>query len=177
MANWGSNVDDSLEEVNPFFRQNSVITVMVSFSIDYCVKLCMTTSIGAKLHFLPYFHSTFSPTTLAITFIRFIKIWVDQGLLFEGWDNLHQPLIKYFDHGIKENVSAHAQIRDLAKYSRFVKVGQNITNSLITYSFFDIDCSLNFSSRMFALFFSSFRQRSEQSFCLNLRNTNTFFLE
>ena len=34
MANWGLNLDDSLEPVNPFLRRNSVVTVMVSFLLD-----------------------------------------------------------------------------------------------------------------------------------------------
>lgn len=31
MANWGVNLDESLEGVNPFFRRNSVVTVMYNF--------------------------------------------------------------------------------------------------------------------------------------------------
>ena len=31
MANWGTNVDDSLEGVNSFLRQNSVVTIMYNF--------------------------------------------------------------------------------------------------------------------------------------------------
>ena len=31
MANWGTNVDDSLEDVNSFLRQNSVVTTMYNF--------------------------------------------------------------------------------------------------------------------------------------------------
>ena len=30
-ANWGVNVDEALEEVNPFFRQSSVVTVMYNY--------------------------------------------------------------------------------------------------------------------------------------------------
>lgn len=31
IANWGLNLDESLTDVNPFFRQNSVVTVMYNF--------------------------------------------------------------------------------------------------------------------------------------------------
>jgi hypothetical protein len=31
MANWGINLDDSLNDVNPFLRRNSVVTAMYNF--------------------------------------------------------------------------------------------------------------------------------------------------
>lgn len=73
MANWGVNLDDSLEDVNPFLRQNGVVTTMYNF----------------------FGYSTFS---------RFLTTWADQGLLSKGWTTPHAPLIKSFNHGIKENV-------------------------------------------------------------------------
>ena len=90
MANWGVNVDDSLDEVNPFFRRNSVVTVMYNY----------------------FGYSTFS---------GFLKIWADQGLLSKCWLKPEAPLIKSFNHGIKDNICQHGQIEDLVKYSRFVK--------------------------------------------------------
>lgn len=90
MANWGVNLDDSLEGVNSFLRRNSVVTTMYNF----------------------FGYSTFS---------RFLEIWVSQGLLSKGWTAPQAPLIKSFNHGIKDNVWQHAQIEGLVKYSRFVK--------------------------------------------------------
>lgn len=90
MANWGVNLDDSLKDVNPFLRQNGVVTTMYNF----------------------FGYSMFS---------RFLQIWTDQGLLSDGWTKPHAPLIKSFNHGIKENVWQHGQIQELVKYSRFVK--------------------------------------------------------
>ena len=91
MANWGTNVDDSLEGVNSFLRQNSVVATMYNF----------------------FGYSAFS---------GFLQIWAKQGLLSDGWATPHMPLIKCFNHGIKDNVYQHAQIESLVKYSRFVKV-------------------------------------------------------
>ena len=54
------------------------------------------------------------------SFSGFLKIWVKQGLLSEEWLKPHAPLIKSFNHGIKENVYQHAQIQQLEKHSRFV---------------------------------------------------------
>ncbi|KAL7535915.1 hypothetical protein ACHAXR_006804 [Thalassiosira sp. AJA248-18] len=54
-------------------------------------------------------------------FSKFIKTWVDQGLLSSGWASPHAPFIKSINHGIKENVWQHGHIQELSKYSRFVK--------------------------------------------------------
>ena len=95
MANWGTNVDDSLDSVNSFLRQNSVVTTMYNF----------------------FGYTSFS---------GFLSIWAKQGLLSNGWADPHMPLVKCFNHGIKDNVYQHAQIESLVKHSRFVKVRETI---------------------------------------------------
>ncbi|KAL7547262.1 hypothetical protein ACHAWF_010586 [Thalassiosira exigua] len=41
MANWGVNVDDSLEGTNPFFRRNSIVTVMYNYFGYTCFNTFM----------------------------------------------------------------------------------------------------------------------------------------
>lgn len=90
MANWGSNLNDSLGGVNPYLRRNSVVTTMYNY----------------------FGYSIFS---------KFLPIWEKQGLISKGWTTEHAPLIRTFNHGIKENIWQHSHIEALAKYSRFVK--------------------------------------------------------
>ena len=129
MANWGTNVDDSLNGVNSFLRQNSVVTTMYNF----------------------FGYSSFS---------GFLSIWAKQGLLSNGWADPHMPLIKCFNHGIKDNVYQHAQIESLTKYSRFVKVREAIALAP-SFNYFQLqplthNCSLQFVVKTRAIFLTEF---------------------
>jgi len=88
MANWGINDHQSLKELNPFLRQNSVVTAIYNY----------------------FGYSTFS---------GFLKTWEKQGLLSEGWSE-KSPLIKVFNHGIRDGIGQHGNILDLMPHSRFV---------------------------------------------------------
>ena len=95
-------------------------------------------------------------------FCQFITIWVDQGLLSEGWAKPHAPLLESFKYGIKENIVAHAQIEDLVKYSRFVKVrvnGHKINSFDVQISHFNSTLLLQFAIKVCAIFLSEFQEQ------------------
>lgn len=54
------------------------------------------------------------------TFSGFLETWEKQGLLSDGWSGEEQPLIKCFNHGIRDGIGQHVNIVDLVPHSRFV---------------------------------------------------------
>ena len=70
------------------------------------------------------------------------------------------PLIKCFNHGIKDNICQHAQIYSLVKYSRFVKVREAITLAS-SFNYFQLQLlthnySLQFVVKTRAIFHTEF---------------------
>ena len=53
------------------------------------------------------------------SFSTFMQTWQNQGLLSGNWSEKNS-LVKCFNHGLKEGVAEHGQIKDLMRYSRFV---------------------------------------------------------
>lgn len=53
-------------------------------------------------------------------FNGFMQIWAKQGLVSDGWAKPHAPMVEGFNHGIRQGVVPHTQIKELVKYSRFV---------------------------------------------------------
>ena len=53
------------------------------------------------------------------SFRGFMGKWSKQGILSSNWDP--QAMVDCIDHGVKQNVSQHSQIRDLIPHSRFVR--------------------------------------------------------
>ena len=115
----------------------------------------------------PFLHQNSVVTTMYnyfgySKFCQFITIWVDQGLLSEGWAKPHAPLLESFKYGIKENIVAHAQIEDLVKYSRFVKVrvnGHKINSFDVQISHFNSTLLLQFAIKVCAIFLSEFQEQ------------------
>ena len=70
MANWGVNLDDSLEDVNPFLRQNGVVTTMYNFfgysTFSRFITIWAKQGLLSKVRHLPYCAA--SSSNIAILF-------------------------------------------------------------------------------------------------------------